>query len=73
MKSMRVMRNLRKLKILTSTSPFDAESQFLEVVTVKVLLKTIVEERKRRKNEKKKRKMTRIVNISGKTKVNGGD
>ena len=40
---------------MTSTSPFDAESQFLEVATVKVLLKKIVEERKRRKNEKKEK------------------
>ena len=55
MKSMRVMRNLRKLYVLTSTSPFDAESQFLEVATVKVLIKTIVEERKRRTNEKKEK------------------
>ena len=52
MKSMRVMRNLRKLDVLTSTSPFDAESQFLEVATVKVLIKTIVKEKKSRKTKK---------------------
>ena len=54
MKSMRVMRNLRKLSILTSTSPFDAESQFLEVATVKFLIKTVVKEKKRRKTKKGK-------------------
>ena len=52
--------------ILSSTSPFEAESQFLEVVTVKVILKTILKERKKRKRIKrrKKRRITRIVDIS---------
>ena len=51
---------------MSSTSPFEAESQFLEVVTVKVLLKTVLKERKKRKTIKrrKKRRIKRIVNIS---------
>ena len=48
---------------MTTTSPFDAESQFLEVATVKVLLKTIVKERKSITKTIKKRNITRIVNI----------
>ena len=51
---------------MSSTSPFEAESQFLEVVTVKVILKTILKERKKRKRIKrrKKRRITKIANIS---------
>ena len=51
---------------MSSTSPFEAESQFLEVVTVKVILKTILKERKKRKRikTKKKRRITKIVNLS---------
>ena len=41
---------------MSSTSPFEAESQFLEVVTVKVILKTILKERKKRKRIKEKKK-----------------
>ena len=50
---------------MTSTSPFDAESQFLEVATVKVLLKTIVEERKSRKKDSKNlgRNLEKIVKL----------
>ena len=53
--------------ILSSTSPFEAESQFLEVVTVKVILKTVLKERniiKRIKEKEKEKNHTRIVNIS---------
>ena len=51
---------------MSSTSPFEAESQFLEVVTVKVILKTVLKERRKRKRIKrrKKRRITKIVNIS---------
>ena len=51
---------------MSSTSPFEAESQFLEVVTVKVILKTILKERKKRKTIKRRKTkiITRIVNIS---------
>ena len=40
---------------MSSTSPFDAESQFLEVITVKALLKTVVKERKSIQNKKKEK------------------
>ena len=58
--------NHKKSSILSSTSPFEAESQFLEVVTVKVILKTILKEIKMTKTiKRRKRKRTRrIVNIS---------
>ena len=51
---------------MSSTSPFEAESQFLEVVTVKVILKTVLKERKMTKTIKrrKKKRIKRIVNIS---------
>ena len=46
---MKIMKIKRNRRLLSSTSPFEAESQFLEVVTVKVILKTILKERKKRK------------------------
>ena len=51
---------------MSSTSPFEAESQFLEVVTVKVLLKTVLKERKMTKaiKRRKKKRIRRIVNVS---------
>ena len=51
---------------MSSTSPFEAESQFLQVVTVKVILKTILKERKMTKTIKrrKKKRIRRILNIS---------
>ena len=54
------------MTILSSTSPFEAESQFLEVVTVKAILKTVLKERNMTKTIKrrKKRRIKRIVNIS---------
>ena len=48
--------NHKKSLILSSTSPFEAESQFLQVVTVKAILKTILKERKNIKRIKEKRK-----------------
>ena len=51
---------------MSSASPFEAESQFLEVVTVKVIHKTISKERKMTKTIKtrKKRIITKIITIS---------
>ena len=40
---------------MSSTSPFEAESQFLEVATVKVLIKTIVKEKKSRKTKNREK------------------
>jgi hypothetical protein len=53
----------QKSSILTSTSPFDAESHFLEVFGKENRMKTVSEERKKKKTRKRKiRKIKRIVN-----------